>query len=377
MFSNGFNAVHRPQPTFIMERRSIVVYAGRGSSHSWTWLADLFEGRGITEVLFADTAAFTENLTDEIRTTIISGGDGFRIASAIDRHGFSHLKGYIHRGGVFVGMCAGAYLPLPSTIDPFDQFNLSTTKIENVDCDIGMEDGTSPRKSVRYGGCSIIHPVRGEVELKMGSSVIRAPLYGGPIFKEPSSDEVLARYRGLTNETELQLDPNRVESMIIGKPAAIRAEHGHGELLLFGPHLEHPQFPEANDIFVELLGMKGQSSKLVIEAAQVTDKFLERAVADLKVAILGLENRSFLVGNKLWDGGRFLELVNAIETRMHTVDRQLADELTGNLMRVRAEILKARPESLLYADEGPELLVEAARKVVDNHFRVLREHRNR
>jgi len=378
MAANGFIAVDCSQPMFIMERRSVVVYAGRGSSHSWTWLADLFETKGYVDARFADTSTFTEQLTDEIKAVIISGGDGFVIASALGHHGFSHLKGFIHRGGTYIGICAGAYLPLHSSIDPFDKFNLSNTKIENIDCDLHPNERLSPRMAVTYGNCSIIHPLRGELELEADQAAIRAPLYGGPVFREPTADEVLVRYRSLTSETELQIDRPRADSIVIGKPAVIRSRHGHGELLLFGPHLEHPRYPEANSLFVRLIGVQGgSSSALVAGSPEEPDKFLARALADLKVAILGLENRSFLVGNKLWDGGRFLELVNAMESRLHTVDGSLAGEVTNSLMRVRAEILKAKPESLLYSDEGPERLVEAARLVVDNHFRVLRESRNR
>ena len=379
MTANGFIADDHTQPTFTMERRLVVVYAGTGSSHSWTWLANLFEAHGFTDVRFVDTATFTEQLTDEAKAAVISGGDGFRIASAIGFHGFSHMKGFIHRGGVYIGICAGAYLPLPSSIDPFNKFNLSNTKIENIDCELMPNAEESPRRAVRYGNCSIIHPVRGELELESGQVVLRAPLYGGPIFKEPTKDEVLVRYRSLTGDTELQVDPERASHMIIGKPAIIGARHGHGELLLFGPHLEHPRYPEANSVFLKIIGV--QSSAATTPVAKSSEgpgnKFLERAIADLKVAILGLENRSFLVGNKLWDGGRFLELVDAIERRFHTAASSISDVVTNSLMRVRAEILKAKPESLLYSDEGPERLVEATRLIVDNHFRVLRESRNR
>jgi len=361
-----------------MDRRSVIVYAGKGSSHSWTWLADLFESRGVEEARFSDTNSFTEHLTDEAKAVIVSGGDGHRIASAIGTHGFAHMKGFIHKGGEYVGICAGAYLPLPSSVDPFDKFNLSSTKIENIECQLPQNDGESPRKAVRYGSCSIIHPVRGEVEIEIGQSAVRAPLYGGPVFREPTKDEIVGRYRGLTADTELQVDRLRAEAMLIGRPAVVRSRHGHGTLLLLGPHLEHPRYHEANDHFIRLIGVRTED----FMASQTRhneepDRFLARAIADLKVAILGLENRTFLVGNKLWDGGRFLELVGAIEKRAHTVVGSLAEDVTDNLMRVRAEILKAKPESLLYADEGPERLVEVARLVVDNHFKVLRESRNR
>lgn len=362
-----------------MERRSFLVYAGSGSSHSWTWLADLFESRGIHDVQFVDTNGFTEQLTDQHSAVVISGGDGFAIASAVGKHGFSHLKGFIHRGGRYIGMCAGAYLPLPSSLEPFNSFNVSGTKIENLEDNPDSSKEESPRIAVRYGGCSVVHPVRGELELEYGKSTVRAPLYGGPVFREPTTDEVIARYKNLTDRTELQMDRSRVLSLISGKPAVIRSKHGQGDLLLFGPHLEHPRFPEANDLFLKIIGLRSETvpgfAGRPLESQG--SRFVERALADLKVAILGLENRSFLVGNKLWDGSRFLELVMAIEKRYHTADETLSDAITENLNRARAEILKARPETLLYADEGPERLVETTRLVVDNHFRMLRESRNR
>lgn len=358
-----------------MKRQTILVYAGRGSSHSWTWLADLFQKNGIFEVQFADTKGFTEQLTDELKAVIISGGDGHSIASAIGPHGFSHLKGFIHCGGKYIGICAGAYLPLPSSVEPFSSFNLSTTKIENIDKSLEQDEQSSPRSAVKYGSCSVVHPVRGELELDHDGELLKAPLYGGPVFREPPHDEVLLRYRNLTDGTELQTDRTRAIAMIVGKPAVIKSEHGRGELLLFGPHLEHPRYEEANRLFLRLIGTERDRSRDSLHPAAEGDKFVERAIGDLKVAILGLENRSFLVGNKLWDGSRFLELVSAIEARHQTMDDSLADELTSRLIRIRAEILKAKPESLLYSDEGPERLVEAARLVVDNHFAVMRANR--
>lgn len=362
-----------------MTKHSILVYAGRGASHSWTWLADLFERHGIYNAQFVGAAAFSERLSDGAGTAIISGGDGHRVASALGPHGFSHLKGFIHNGGEYVGICAGAYLPLASSVEPFSSFNISSTKIENIETSQSFGEEPSPRLAVRYGSCSIIHPVRGDLELEMCNSAFRAPLYGGPVFREPLDDEVLVRYRTITSGTELQIDRARAISMITGKPAVIKSRHGRGDLLLFGPHLEHPRYPEANALFLKMTGLEGEpESETARQSSEVkANRYMERALADLRVAVLGLENRSFLIGNKLWDGSRFLELVNAVEGRCHTVDESLAEELTGSLMRVRAEILKAKPESLLYADDGPERLVEAARLVVDNHFQVLRESRNR
>jgi glutamine amidotransferase-like uncharacterized protein len=352
-----------------MPTGDILVYAGEGSSHSWTWLADLFEPKGILRVRFLDSREFLLHLTGQTAMVIVSGGDGFSIANELSGIGFERLSEFISSGGRYVGICAGAYLPLPSSVEPFSKFNLSSTRIENI----GLEDkdlqNVPPRAAVRYGSCSIVHPTRGELLLDADGGSLLAPLYGGPVFKEPSEDQVLLRYRGLTENTEVQMSRRIVEDMLPGRPAAIRSRHGKGELLLFGPHLEHPEYPEANALFLKLLGL--QPSALPRSEGVRDLPSLESAIADLKVAIVGLENKSFTVGRKLWDGSRYLELVRAIEKRTWTLSDDLAEEIATYLWRVRESVISMKVGTESDADETTALLVEAARACVDSHFQSL------
>ncbi len=362
-----------------MRDPDILVYAGRGSSHSWTWLADLFESEKILNVRFLDSRGFMTFLDEESPgKVIISGGDGFTIAEALKGKGFSLIESHIDAGGSYVGICAGAYLPLPSSIPPFSEFNLSSTKIENVRCDTSLTSH-GPRVAVTYGSCAIVHPIRGPMELgkRPGASVI-APLYGGPIFKEPTSDQVIMRYDALTPETEVQVGRSEAESMLIGRPSVIRAVHGKGDLLLFGPHLEHPRFPDANVRFLEILGLprSGHPVNQPAESGLAAPGLLS-AVSDLKVAVLGLENRSFTVGRKVWDGGRLLELLSAIEKRARTIAEDVSARSQANLRRARDLLIRMEAGSDSDADETTVLLVEAARVCVDSHFAMMREQNPR
>jgi len=347
----------------------IIVYSGKGSSHSWTWLAGLFESKGILRVRFLDSPEFILSLGDDTTMVIISGGDGFAIADELGGRGFEGLRKFVSNGGKYVGICAGAYLPLPSSIEPFSEFNLSSTRIENIGLQDQHPQNVPPRVAVRYGSCSIMHPIRGEMLLNADGRTLLAPLYGGPIFKEPSEDQVLLSYRGLTENSEVQMSRQLIDDMLPGRPAAIRSRFGKGELILFGPHLEHPGYPEANALFLKLLGLKPSA---LPRSEGVRDlPSLESAIADLKVAIVGLENRSFIVGKKLWDGGRYLELVRAIETRTWTLNEDLAEEIATCLWRVRDSVISMKVGTESDADETTELLVEAARACVDNHFQSL------
>ena len=358
-----------------MSDRMMLVYAGKGSSHSWTWLADLFESAGIADVRFPDSKGFTEGLDPSVSKVLVSGGDGMMIADSIGSHGFAHLKGFIHRGGGYIGICAGAYLPLHSSIPPLDQFNISTTKIENIDCTTPTP-GTSPRVAVNYGSCSIIHPVRGEVTIANDNAQLIAPIYGGPIFMEPDRDRVLFRYSGFTSSTEFQMDAPRTRELVIGRPAVIESVHGKGRLLLLGPHLEHPKYRDANKAFLELTeGTDHGIREGVPKAEGEPAASLVRSISNLRIAVLGLENRAFLVGNKLWDGSRFLELIAAIEKRSGFMDNRLADDIAHDLTQVRDYLVRSPSGAGDDSLEGPDLLVEAARKCIDGHFALMRNSR--
>jgi glutamine amidotransferase-like uncharacterized protein len=356
-----------------MDSPRILVYAGKGSSHSWTWLADLFESEGMLDVRFLDSTEFVGEISKGPDEVIVSGGDGFSIASSLAGKGFSSLSDFVTGGGGYVGICAGAYLPLPSSVEPFSEFNLSSTRIENIDCKLGTLENVPPRVAIKYGRCAIVHPVRGELELGLDAESLNAPLYGGPIFKEPEEDEVLLRYRAFTSNTEFQIEKRDAATIVLGKPAAVRSRIGQGELLLLGPHLEHPRFREANELFIKLLRITPSAQKPMPRGK--VDRALERALADLKVAILGLENRSFVVGKKLWDGGRYLELQAAIAKRARTLDRDLAKEISEDLKQARQSLLRLNVGIETDADDTTSLLVESARRCVDNYFQALRRSR--
>lgn len=355
-----------------------IVYAGRGSSHSWTWLADLFESNGLLNVRFLDSHEFISSLASESASVaMVSGGDGFEIADALKGKGFRSLRDFIVKGGMFVGICAGAYLPLPSSLEPFSGFNISTTKIENIRCVAQSGSVSSPREAIPYGSCSIVHPIRGPVEIEDGSrKSIVAPLYGGPVFKEPKEDAVVMRYKSFTGETEFHLERKVVEAMMINRPAVIRVAHGDGSLVLFGPHLEHPRYTQANSLFLRLLGYAA-SDKLGGHVMDVPHGSmpleLHRSIADLKVAILGLENRSFTVGHKGWDGSRLLELVSAIEKRGWTMSTASSKPVASDLDRVRDLLVGMKIGIESDADEITSLLVQAARTCADSHFAFLSE----
>lgn len=324
------------------------------------------------DVRFSDEHSIAGHLESGASLLLISGGDGFEIASALAPRAFAVIERHVRAGGRYFGVCAGAYLPLPSRLEPFNRFNLSKTRIRNLNSGPCEDDG-DPRRGVSYGSCRIVHPVRGEVELRDGARRIVAPIYGGPVFHEPEEDSVLLRYSSFTPRTHLQTDAESAKEMMLGAPAVVRARVGDGIMTLAGPHLEHPRYPEANDEFVSMSGIRaGPGRDVRAPFSGRTDEVVRRSLADLKVAALGLERESFLVGAKLWDAGRMLELASAVEKRSGSMDADTAQKVSCLLDSAREDLLSAGPAKGSYSDSAPSKLVEAARACVDRHFMAMK-----
>ncbi|UCE91106.1 MAG: hypothetical protein JSV90_06705 [Methanobacteriota archaeon] len=347
----------------------IVVYAGKGASHSWTWLADLFDSVPQAEAVFVDESEMTGALNDGCSRVVVSGGDAFQIARCLSRSRFGTVETFVRNGGHYVGICAGAYLPLPSSVSPLSEFNLSTTKIENILADFHTESGYSERLSLSYCDRTIVHPVRGEVLLDVFGELV-APLYGGPIFHEPSVDEVVFRYTGFTERSQFNIGLKEATGMVVGKPAAIRSRVGEGSLLLIGPHLEHPGYSRANVIFLELLDINaepGRSPRAEEPTGGVVDAKLRGALADLRVAISGLENRSFLVGRKLWDAERLLVLHRAVDSRAQFIGSSETAAIVSELRLARDALVRSDDDSGA-VDRALDALMSAARRAVNSRF---------
>jgi hypothetical protein len=196
-----------------------------------------------------------------------------------------------------------------------------------------------------------------------------APIYGGPVFAEPRADASILKYLSFTEGTMFQVGSDEAQKLMLGRPAMIRCRFGDGELILAGPHLEHPRYKEANDYLLMSTGLHTVTARSPSTITRSCDlRHVERSMADLKVSVLGMEMETFLVGAKLWDGGRMLELVDAIERRMRSLDVDTAQAVSALLDESRESLLSLGPERVVDSDSAPALLVEAARLAVNCHF---------
>jgi hypothetical protein len=308
----------------------IGIYVGAGTSHSWTWFADIFEQNGIHTVKFFDEGHFTKECLDQVDVLLVSGGDTFAIAEGLGSSGAEQLKHFIAAGGVYIGSCAGAYLPLKSSLEPLNQFNFITSRITNLTRNLPVPRKMAEKFCTAYGCQYIFHPVREAVMVKIvdgfscAGDEISVPLYGGPAMTPSDDIDVLGVYSGFTRETEFLVDEELAEQTLIGNVAIARKHLGKGAFYLFGPHFEHPHYAAANRIVFEAMcsGKKltrtGHESYAGPGCNKRQLQKLRSEISNARIVALALERMpcQWLIGKKVYDPEKIRVFIEAIWSRI-------------------------------------------------------------
>ncbi len=319
----------------------IGVYAGSGTSHSWLWFVELFD-----RMLFHDLVFLTEDMVrggvlQELDVFVISGGDTIGIAEGLGSEGAGQLESFIKGGGLYLGSCAGAYLPLKSSKLHLDRFNFVDIKIANLSKTLPAIKRLPSKASTAYGCDFVYHAVREAIRLRptgrkpfMSKQSFLAPLYGGPSMVTGRASDVLACYEGFTEKTLFLVDEALAEKTLLGKVAAARSVMGDGSLYLFGPHFEHPHFPTANhlvaaaifwDMKRERINRKSSDGEIIVEGAAKKKLILDikREISNARIVSVGLEALpiTWNIGCKIYEPEKIRVFLEAIWKRINRLER--------------------------------------------------------
>jgi hypothetical protein len=238
----------------------IGIYAGSGTSHSWLWFADLFEKAGFYDLFFLDEVSVRNNDIKALDVLVVSGGDTFAVAQSLGKAGGEHIRSFVEGGGMYIGSCAGAYLPMNSSKKPLDLFNFVDVKITNLSKTFPVAQIKTCKFCTAYGCDFVFHPVREAVSVKTTSFfnnektiTFDAPLYGGPGMKARDPSWVLAVYDGFTSKTAFLTTREIARKTLINQGAVLRIPFKSGVFYLLGPHLEHPKFKQANQFITDAI----------------------------------------------------------------------------------------------------------------------------
>jgi len=384
------------------------IYVGSGASHSWTWFADIFDRAGLYSVSFLTETEIEAGDLSGCDVFFVSGGDTFAIAEGLGRSGAEEIKKFVGRGGTYIGTCAGAYLPLNSSLLPLDQFNFISSRIVNLSKNLPAPKQRAEKFCTAYGCRYVFHPVRAEVTMKLTGlcadedDTVKAPLYGGPVLRPSDDIEVLAKYAGFTDKTEFLIDDAIAHKTVIGNIAAARKSFGQGTFYLFGPHFEHPAFTDANRILFKIILHSSRnvnknrcrkSSSEPVPGQDVTkktyDKFLS-SISNARIVALAMERSTYtwLIGTKVYDPEKIRVFLEAIWHRARQVQstegykyihahelsdlKMLLKEITNAMKQLKAET-DSSGQSCATATNLFILLREATAKFLAIYFRLQRD----
>jgi hypothetical protein len=272
----------------------------------------------------------------------MSGGDTFAIAEGLGAEGSDKLRRFIEGGGLYIGTCAGAYLPLRSSMDFLNRFNFIDVRISNISRRLSETERLSFEKHAcsSYGCEFVFHVVREDVILEMvngyqgdGKKEMIAPLFGGPSMLPSEDIEPIAIYKGFTKKTKFLVEEGLAERTLIGNIAIGKKSMGKGHLYIFGPHFEHPHYPACNLFLAEIV-CKNQNGRpkaiqkdpsgepIKGEALKALLKDLKRELSNSRIMASGMDDLPihWLIGNKYYEPEKISVFINMVWNKLKDLE---------------------------------------------------------
>lgn len=353
------------------------IYVGEGASHSWTWFVDLLERYGYRRIRFLRASDFARSLCS-LDVLVLSGGDTFAVAQGLGPSGAEALSAFLERGGLYIGSCAGAYLPLHSSKEPLKAFNFVRAKINNLTRDLPPVRDLPHKFSTPYGCSYVIHPVREEVRVRMaegfpewGGREMGVPLYGGPPLAPTEEIVPAAFYSGFTERTRFLADPEIAGRVYLGKVAACEKTIGAGRMVLLGPHFEHPGFPQGNAVVDSWIRWHVARSRADTAGPALGEKDpappvfdrgvfegLKLEVSNMRIrsSALARENVYWKIGAKIYEAEKIDHFVQAVWSRLARIklprEERGVSALGAVLVEAAADCRAALRELALRLREG-------------------------
>ncbi len=221
------------------KRRSKVgVYVGRGvfPPSAMAVVRRLDESKRAPRCLFASDIS-KEGL-EGIDLLVVPGGWAPSMLKGLTTRGQRALATWVERGGRYMGICAGGYLPCGTVVWEGKAYPYPINLVRGQA--VGPLDGLAP------------WPTADAIALELERGASRATLYAGGAAFDVVDAAIVARYPG-------------------GSPAAILAEAGKGRLLLTGAHVE---FVGGRDD--DLLDWEAWAPGLKLGDAKLFASFLKR-----------------------------------------------------------------------------------------------------
>jgi len=220
-------AIHEDINKKVNEQINGIIFSGSGTIRNcWLKSADaaLLSDK-IIPLLLNEKYFCSREIIAKANFVLLPGGGGSAEAKALGKVGLKNIEKYVASGGGYIGICAGAYLPIKGYMDNLTQ-ELQIVNAKAVDiAHWNRGSGLVDLKIVQS------HPI-----FDGFTSNINLEYYSGPILIPGSL--LLPQYKNLAVfKTDIHKNGAKAGDMK-GKTAILEAEYKKGKILLFSPHPE-------------------------------------------------------------------------------------------------------------------------------------------
>jgi glutamine amidotransferase PdxT len=169
---------------------------------------------------------------------IVPGGSALKEARSMGPAAREEVRRFVRDGGIYLGVCAGAYLSTKAKENDLGLIPVNTLDQEHW---FRTPDGTDVKVELTEHGMEVFGLERKEVDILYENG----PIFGPPLesAKEPMTP--LAFYR-----SEVVAEGGK-RGVMLGAPAAILARYGRGTVLALSPHPE--KTPHLGHIIIHAL----------------------------------------------------------------------------------------------------------------------------
>ncbi|MEM3712990.1 MAG: BPL-N domain-containing protein [Thermoproteota archaeon] len=263
-----------PESIATLRSPLIGIYSGEGAGLSYVHdLVEALEGMGFRRISLL-TGPLTPGDLSGLDVLIFGGGDSFRILSSMRLDEARLIRQFIESGGIYIGICAGAMLPIkPVNILSAAYGGLEAwEELQIVECEILSDSIPEPQwpvfSSKRLGEILRTYPIKGLVKSKvikrglltLGYAGEITMLHTGPLVRAIDLKKVFGRIESVTENVEYGIPCEEAVRRAQGASSIILAEHGSGKIVLFTSHVENSKTPVTQGLLGNALFLKTYGS---------------------------------------------------------------------------------------------------------------------
>jgi len=259
-----------PETVVTVRSPLIGVYSGEGAGPYYTQdMVEALEEMGFRKVSLL-TGPLTPGDLSSLDALIFGGGDSFQILSSMKPEEARLIRQFVESGGVYIGVCAGAMLPVKPVNILGAAYGLleAWEELQVVECEILSDSVSEPRwpvfSSRRLGEVLRTYPVKGLVKSKivkrglltLGYREEVTMLHTGPLIKAKDPKQVFGVIGSVSESAEYGLPCENAVEKAQGASSIIMVEHGSGKIVLFTSHVESIETPAVHGLLGNALFLK-------------------------------------------------------------------------------------------------------------------------